>query len=126
MAKSALWPRLKTKPLLAMMGRKRVWGGSEYGAEGSMGRKAHPDTPTSTLTLKLTTFLSPPGGIYLISTSPRGLWRQTRFGHARGERSRPQFTAHNSLRPLKSGLSLGGPELRDQALARRRVLAFAA
>jgi hypothetical protein len=56
------------------MGRKRVWGGSEYGAEGSMGRKgvwggreygpewsmmgrkAHPDTPTSTLTLKLRHF----------------------------------------------------------------------
>ena len=35
-------------------------------------------------------------------------WRQTRFGHARSERRRPQFTAHNSVRPLKNGLSLGG------------------
>ena len=35
-------------------------------------------------------------------------WRQIRFGHARSERSRPQFTAHNSVRPLKNGLSLGG------------------
>jgi hypothetical protein len=35
-------------------------------------------------------------------------WRQTRFGHARSERSRPQFTAHNSVRSLKNGLSLGG------------------
>ena len=35
-------------------------------------------------------------------------WRQTRFEHARGERSRPQFTAHNSVRSLKNGLSLGG------------------
>ena len=35
------------------MGRKGRWGGRESGAEGSMGRKAHPDTPASTLTLKL-------------------------------------------------------------------------
>ena len=35
-------------------------------------------------------------------------YRQTRLGHARGERGRPQFTAHNSVRSLKSGLSLGG------------------
>ena len=43
-------------------------------------------------------------------TSPFDLrhHRQTRFGHARSERRRPQFTAHNSLRPLKNGLSLGG------------------
>ena len=33
-------------------------------------------------------------------------WRQTRFGHARGERGRPQFTAHNSVRPFENGLSL--------------------
>ena len=34
--------------------------------------------------------------------------RQTGFGHARGERGRPQFKAHNSVRSLKNGLSLGG------------------
>jgi hypothetical protein len=38
------------------MGRKGRWGGREYGAEGRLGRKAHPDTPTSTLTLKLRHF----------------------------------------------------------------------
>ena len=38
------------------MGRKGRWGGREYGAEGSTGRKAHPDTPASTLTLKLRHF----------------------------------------------------------------------
>ena len=43
-------------------------------------------------------------------------WRQARFGHARSERRRPQFTAHNSVRSLKSGLSLGAQELREQAL----------
>ena len=37
-----------------------------------------------------------------------GHWGQTRFGHARSERRRPQFTAHNSVRSLKNGLSLGG------------------
>ena len=31
-------------------------------------------------------------------------WRQTRFGHARSERRRPQFTAHNSVRPFENGL----------------------
>ena len=36
--------------------QKQGCGGREYGAEGSMGRKAHPDTPTSTLTLKLRHF----------------------------------------------------------------------
>ena len=35
-------------------------------------------------------------------------WRQTRFGHARSERRRPQFAAHNSVRPFENGLSLGG------------------
>ncbi len=35
-------------------------------------------------------------------------YRQTLFGHARGERSQPQLKAHNSARSLKSGLSLGG------------------
>ncbi len=61
---------------------------------------------------------------FFISTSPRSLgnlntvagwchWSQTRFGHARGERSRPHFKAHNSVRPLKNGLSLGGSS--DQA-----------
>jgi hypothetical protein len=33
-----------------------------------------------------------------------GHWGQTRFGHARSERRRPQFTAHNSVRPFESGL----------------------
>ena len=43
-------------------------------------------------------------------TSPFDLGRlgQTRFGHARSERRRPQFTAHNSVRPFENGLrSLG-------------------
>jgi hypothetical protein len=47
------------------MGRKGAWGGSEYGAEGSMGRKAYPDTDLH-FDPQATTFLSPPGGIYLI------------------------------------------------------------
>ena len=39
-----------------------------------------------------------------------GHWGQTRFGHAHGERlgGRPQVTAHNSVRSVESGLSLGG------------------
>ncbi len=69
------------------MGRKRVWGGREYGAEGlqagadgtrygaegSMGRKgvwgARLGTPRHTdlhFDPQATTFLSPPGGIYLM------------------------------------------------------------
>ena len=40
-------------------------------------------------------------------------WRQTRFGHARSERSRPQFTAHKSVRPFENGLrSLGSSATR--------------
>ena len=35
-------------------------------------------------------------------------WRQTRFGHARSRRGRPQFTAHNSVRPFENGLRLLG------------------
>jgi len=35
-------------------------------------------------------------------------WRQTGFGHARGERSRPQFKAHNSVRPFENGIRLLG------------------
>ena len=35
-------------------------------------------------------------------------YRQTRFGHARSRRGRPQFKAHNSVRPFENGLSLGG------------------
>ena len=57
------------------MGRKRVWGGSEYGAEGSTtvwgGRQAGVlGTPRHTnlhFDPQATTFLSPPGGIYLIN-----------------------------------------------------------
>ena len=59
------------------MGRKGVWGGREHGAEGSMGRKGvwggreygaqgtsrHTDLHFDP---QATTFLSPPGGIYLI------------------------------------------------------------
>ena len=67
----------------ASVGRKGVWGGREYGAvpreagaEGtrSMGRKggwgARLGTPRHTdfhFDPQATTFLSPPGGIYLIS-----------------------------------------------------------
>jgi hypothetical protein len=47
-------------------------------------------------------------------------WRQTRFGHARSERRRPQFTAHNSVRPLKNGLSLGGSSATRPILWLRR------
>jgi hypothetical protein len=60
------------------LGRKGGWGGSEYGAEASMGRKGAwggreygaLGTPRHTnvhLHPQATTFLSPPGGIYLIS-----------------------------------------------------------
>ena len=35
-------------------------------------------------------------------------YRQTRFGNARSRRGRPQFKAHNSVRPFENGLSLGG------------------
>ena len=48
------------------------------------------------------------GGSQGISPFDFRHYRQTRFGHARSERSRPQFTAHNSVRSLKNGLSLGG------------------
>ncbi len=43
-------------------------------------------------------------------------WRQTRFGHARGERSRPQFqvTAHNSVRPSVRKRTEVARKLRDQ------------
>ena len=65
----------------ARPGRKGVWGGGrEYGAEGSMGRKGGwggreygeagaQGTPRHTILHfdpQATTFLSPPGGIYLI------------------------------------------------------------
>ena len=51
-------------------------------------------------------------------------WRQTRFGHARSERSRPQFTAHNSVRPFENGLrSLGSSATRPLCtLAPRQFL----
>ena len=48
-------------------------------------------------------------------TSPFDLGHlgQTRFGHARSERRRPQFTAHNSVRPFENGLrSLGSSATR--------------
>ena len=64
------------------LGRKGVWGGREYGADGSMGRKqgwggreygrkeyGALGTPRYTdlhFDPQATTFLSPPGGIYLI------------------------------------------------------------
>ena len=38
------------------LGRRGAWGEREYGAEGSLGRKAYPDTPSSTCTLKLRHF----------------------------------------------------------------------
>jgi hypothetical protein len=44
----------------ASMGRKRVWGGREYGAQGA---PRHTDLHFDP---QATTFLSPPGGIYLI------------------------------------------------------------
>ncbi len=43
----------------ASMGRKRVWGGREYGAQGT---PRHTDLHFDP---QATTFLSPPGGIYL-------------------------------------------------------------
>jgi hypothetical protein len=69
------------------LGLKRGWGGREYGADGNMGRKqgwggreytwgrkeyGAPGTPRHTilhLDPQATTFLSPPGGIYLIQFS---------------------------------------------------------
>ena len=59
------------------MGRTGVWGGREYGAEGTLGRKGvwggreygAQGTPRHTslhFDPQATTFLSPPGGIYLI------------------------------------------------------------
>ena len=62
------------------MGRTGVWGGREYGAEGTLGRKGvwggreygAQGTPRHTslhFDPQATTFLSPPGGIYLISLS---------------------------------------------------------
>jgi hypothetical protein len=45
-------------------------------------------------------------------------YRQTRFGHARSERRRSQFTAHNSVRPFESGLrSLGSSATRPGSLS---------
>ena len=50
------------------------------------------------------------GPIWSQGTSPfdLGHLRQTRLGHARSKRGRPQFKAHNSVRPFENGLSLGG------------------
>ena len=45
-------------------------------------------------------------------------WSQTRFGNARGERSRPQFTAHNSVRPFENGIrSVGSSATRPSQQA---------
>ena len=55
-----------------------------------------------------TVFFRPHRGVSGTIEAGWGHWGQTRFGHARSERSRPQFTAHNSVRSLKNGLSLGG------------------
>ena len=42
--------------------------------------------------------------------------RQTRFGHARSRRRRPQFKAHNSVRPFENGLrSLGSSATRPRS-----------
>jgi hypothetical protein len=42
-------------------------------------------------------------------------YRQTRFGYARSKRSRPQFKAHNSVRPFENGLrSLGSSATRPK------------
>ena len=43
-------------------------------------------------------------------TSPFDLryHRENGFGHARSERRRPQFTAHNSVRPFENGLRSRG------------------
>ena len=44
-----------------------------------------------------------------------GHWGQTRFGHARSERRRPQFTAHKSVRPFENGLrSVGSSATRPR------------
>ena len=62
-------------------------------------------------------------GIPFFSTRVRGSqgtspfefrqYRQTRFGYARSKRSRPQFKAHNSVRPFENGLrSLGSSATR--------------
>ena len=52
-------------------GRNGVWGEEEHGAERSMGRREYGALGTSRHTIlhfdpQATTFLSPPGGIYLI------------------------------------------------------------
>ena len=47
--------------------------------------------------------------------------RQTGFGHARGERGRPQFKTHNSVRSLKNGLSLGGSSATRPSAGMRNV-----
>jgi hypothetical protein len=58
-------------------------------------------------------------------TSPfdLGHLRQTRFGHARSERRRPQFTAHNSVRPFENGLrSLGSSATRPRCWATEMIV----
>ncbi len=52
-------------------------------------------------------------------TSPFDLryHRENGFGHARSERRRPQFTAHNSVRPFENGLrSLGSSATRPTCI----------
>ena len=50
-------------------------------------------------------------------------YRQTRFGHARSERRRPQFTAHSSLRPFENGLrSVGSSATRPETLLVHRLV----
>ena len=72
------------------MGRKGVWGEKEYGAEGSLGRKGvwggreYGALGTSRHTIlhlhpQATTFLSPPGGIYLIFARGANLAKCSEF-----------------------------------------------
>ena len=57
------------------------------------------------------------GGSQGISPFDFRHYRQTRFGHARSRRRRPQFKAHSSVFPFESGLSLGGSSATTPVLA---------
>ena len=77
------------------------------------------------VTLVQTFFSTSAGGSQGISPFDFRHYRQTRFGNARSRRRRPQLKAHNSVRSLKNGLSLGGSSATRPRLLLRHAAAIA-
>ena len=104
------------------MGRKGAWGGREAGADGSLGRKGvwggreYGALGTSRHTIlhfdpQATTFLSPPGGIYLISWSgsvTRGNHAERAVGgRSRASRRAPPRTEGNTATRVPERVGTG-------------------